>query len=80
MARLESMFSIVSLAWLTVVIGLIVAGLGFLGIKDETISIREQTIEEALAEIADLRRERDRAFSDRGSDCRRRSASTTRKN
>ena len=63
MARLESRsqkVAIVSLVWFGVVISLIVAGLGVLGIKDETISIREKEIEEALVEIADLRRERDR--------------------
>ena len=56
MARLESRsqkVAIVSLVWFGVVISLIVAGLGVLG-------IREKEIAEALVEIAALRRERDR--------------------
>ena len=65
MARLESrpgkvLTASLSMAVIGLVASLVVAGLGFLGVKDETISIREKTIEEAVAEIAELRRERDK--------------------
>ena len=57
MDRLESETKkrwMTSFLWLLIVITLVIAGLGFLGVKDQTIALREERIQKVKAENENL--------------------------